>query len=49
MLLVGGLGGRQVGELALREGVALYELSEQGASLEDVFLALTDDAEGGPA
>ena len=26
-----------------------HELSEQGASLEDVFLALTDDAEGGPA
>ena len=49
VLLVGGLGGRQVGELALREGIALYELSEQGASLEDVFLALTDDAEGGPA
>ena len=46
---VDGVGGRQVGELALREGIALYELSEQGASLEDVFLALTDDAEGGPA
>ena len=39
----------QVGELALREGIALHELSEQGASLEDVFLALTDDAERGPA
>jgi ABC-2 type transport system ATP-binding protein len=49
VLLVNGVGGRQVGELALREGIALHELSEQGASLEDVFLALTDDAEGGPA
>ena len=49
VLLVNGVSGRQVGELALREGIALSELSERGASLEDVFLALTDDAEGGPA
>ncbi|MFA4080899.1 ATP-binding cassette domain-containing protein [Mycobacteroides salmoniphilum] len=34
----------QVGELAARRGVTLYELSPQRVSLEDAYLSLTDDA-----
>lgn len=34
----------QVGELAARRGVTLYELSPQRISLEDAYLSLTDDA-----
>ncbi len=34
----------QVGELAARLGVTLYELSPQRVSLEDAYLSLTDDA-----
>jgi ABC-2 type transport system ATP-binding protein len=47
LLLVDGLPGRRVGEVALAEGVALYELAEHGASLEDVFLQLTGDTDAG--
>jgi ABC-2 type transport system ATP-binding protein len=42
-LLVAGLDATAIGELALREGVALHELAAHGASLEDVFLELTAD------
>lgn len=34
----------QVGELAARLGITLYELSPQRVSLEDAYLSLTDDA-----
>ncbi|ALR13274.1 ABC transporter ATP-binding protein [Mycobacteroides saopaulense] len=34
----------QVGELAARLGVTLYELAPQRVSLEDAYLSLTDDA-----
>ena len=47
LLLVEGLSPRRVGELALAQGVALYELGEQGASLEDVFLELTGSTDAG--
>jgi ABC-2 type transport system ATP-binding protein len=40
-LLVDGLAAEAVGELALAEGIALSELTGEGASLEDVFLELT--------
>ncbi|MEO1064545.1 MAG: ATP-binding cassette domain-containing protein [Actinomycetota bacterium] len=40
-LVVGGLGLRQIGDLAHGAGVALHELSEDAGSLEDVFLSLT--------
>ena len=35
----------EIGELALRAGVALHELTPETASLEDVFFALTDGRE----
>ena len=34
----------QIGEIALREGVALEELTPRQASLEDAFMALTGDS-----
>ncbi|MEU9805393.1 ATP-binding cassette domain-containing protein [Mycobacterium sp. NPDC050853] len=34
----------QIGELAARRGLTLYELSPQRVSLEDAYLSLTDDA-----
>src|SRR3954466_10457536 len=37
-LLVADLDAPAIGEIALREGVALHELTAHGASLEDVFL-----------
>jgi ABC-2 type transport system ATP-binding protein len=42
-LLVADLDAPAIGEIALREGVALQELTAHGASLEDVFLELTAD------
>jgi ABC-2 type transport system ATP-binding protein len=45
-LLVAGLEAPQIGDIALREGVALHELTAHGASLEDVFLELTADPAG---
>jgi len=44
-LLVGGLEAPAIGEIALRESIALHELAAHGASLEDVFLELTSDPE----
>ncbi len=43
-LEVHGLNGRQIGEVALREGVALDELTPRQATLEDAFMALTGDS-----
>jgi ABC-2 type transport system ATP-binding protein len=42
-LLVTGAETAAVGDLALREGVAVHELRERAASLEDVFFELTGD------
>jgi len=44
LLEVHGLSGRQIGEVALREGVALDELTPRQATLEDAFMALTGDS-----
>ena len=41
---VHGLTGRQIGELALRAGIVLDELTPRQASLEEAFMALTGDA-----
>ena len=43
LLEVGGLAAPQIGELAARERVVLHELSPVGGSLEDAYLALTQD------
>ncbi len=43
-LLIDGLTTDEVGKLAFKEGVAVYELATQNASLESVFLELTADA-----
>jgi ABC-2 type transport system ATP-binding protein len=40
---VTGLPAPQIGELATRERVVLHELSPVGGSLEDAYLALTQD------
>ncbi len=42
-LVVTGTDAAAVGDLALREGVALHELREREASLEDVFFELTGE------
>jgi len=47
-LLVEGLGGEQIGELALCRGIALHELSPQQSSLEDRFLEVMDEGEASP-
>jgi ABC-2 type transport system ATP-binding protein len=44
-LLVGGLSGEQIGELALRRGVAIHELAPLQSSLEDRFFELMGDGE----
>ena len=44
VLMVTGLSGTEVGELAREHGVVLQELAEDRPSLEDAFLALTQDA-----
>ncbi len=41
---VRGLSAVQIGDIALTAGVALYGLTEQRASLEEVFFGLTDDS-----
>ena len=41
-LLVSGLDIEEVGRLAAEHGVVLHELREEGRSLEDTFLALTE-------
>jgi hypothetical protein len=38
-----GLRGRQIGEIAVREGIVLDELTPRQASLEEAFMALTGD------
>jgi ABC-2 type transport system ATP-binding protein len=43
-LEVSGLSGRQIGEIALHEGIVLDELTPRQASLEEAFMALTGDA-----
>jgi len=43
LLEVTGLAAPQIGELAARERVVLHELSPVGGSLEDAYLALTQD------
>jgi len=51
-LVVSGLAGGRIGELAARHGVVLSELAPQRASLEDAFLDLTRDSleyQGAPA
>jgi ABC-2 type transport system ATP-binding protein len=42
-LTIRGLSNRDIGEIALRNGIALYELTPQMASLEDAFMELTRD------
>jgi ABC-2 type transport system ATP-binding protein len=42
-LIVRGLSNNDIGEIALRNGIALYELTPQMASLEDAFMELTRD------
>ena len=51
---VRGLSSAQIGDLAAEHGLTLHELSPQQASLEEVFMQLTQDAlefaaEGVPA
>jgi ABC-2 type transport system ATP-binding protein len=41
---VQGLTGREIGTLAARAGITLWELSAQVGSLEDAYLALTRDS-----
>jgi ABC-2 type transport system ATP-binding protein len=43
-LIVTGLDAAQVGDAALRAGIAIHELSPQHASLEEVFMELTSGA-----
>jgi ABC-2 type transport system ATP-binding protein len=43
MLIVRGKTPAQTGDIAWRAGVALHELAEDTATLEEVFFALTDD------
>jgi ABC-2 type transport system ATP-binding protein len=46
-LLVGGASGEQIGDLALRLGVAVYELAPRQRSLEERFIELMGDEETG--
>jgi ABC-2 type transport system ATP-binding protein len=47
-LLVGrNTSGEAIGTTAAEQGIALYELTPQGSTLEDVFLELTADEPGG--
>ncbi|HEX6601191.1 MAG TPA: ATP-binding cassette domain-containing protein [Solirubrobacterales bacterium] len=43
---VRGLSGEQIGEEALRQGIAIYELAPQGSSLEESFFELMGEEEG---
>jgi ABC-2 type transport system ATP-binding protein len=43
-LLVAAPGPAQVGDIAFAAGVPLHELTAEGTSLEEAFLALTTDA-----
>jgi ABC-2 type transport system ATP-binding protein len=44
-LLVGGIGAAEVGDLALRRGIAIHELAPQQQSLEERFIELMGDEE----
>lgn len=44
-LLVGGIGGEEIGDLALRRGIAIHELAPQQQSLEERFIELMGDEE----
>ena len=44
-VLVSGIEMEEIGRLAAADGLVLYELSEQGVSLEETFLALTEREE----
>ena len=44
-LLVGGIGAAEVGDLALRRGIAIHELAPQRQSLEERFIELMGDEE----
>jgi ABC-2 type transport system ATP-binding protein len=46
-LLVSGLAGEQIGELALAHGIAIHELATQQRSLEERFIELMGDGESG--
>jgi len=48
-LLVSGLEGQQIGELALAQGIAIHELAAQRSSLEARFLEVMGEDEGGRA
>jgi ABC-2 type transport system ATP-binding protein len=43
-LAVGGMAAVAIGELALRQGIAVHELTPRSASLEDAYLELTEDS-----
>jgi ABC-2 type transport system ATP-binding protein len=43
-LAVGGMAAVAIGELALRQGIAVHELTPRTASLEDAYLELTEDS-----
>ncbi|WP_369275950.1 ATP-binding cassette domain-containing protein [Streptomyces sp. R11] len=43
-LLVRGVANEEIGRLALRSGIALYELTPRRASMEDAFLRLTSQS-----
>ncbi len=47
-LLVSGLTAEEIGDLALRRGIALYELAPQQQSLEERFIELMGDEEPAP-
>jgi len=44
-LLVGGIGAEEVGDLALRRGIAIHELAPRQRSLEERFIELMGDEE----
>lgn len=44
LLQVTGLAAHQIGDLAAQHGLALHELTPQSASLEEAYMALTQDA-----
>jgi ABC-2 type transport system ATP-binding protein len=46
-LLIGGIGGEQIGELALARGIAIHELAPQQSSLEERFFELMGEEEEG--
>jgi ABC-2 type transport system ATP-binding protein len=47
-LLVAGLDGEAIGDVALAEGIAIHELAPRQSSLEERFLEVMDEEEGSP-